>query len=243
VKRFVADLHIHTVLSPCASEDMAPPAIVRAAIDRGLAMIAICDHNSAGNVTAVQEAAGSDMAVIAGIEIMTAEEVHVVGLFGDAGAASAVGGKVRENLPRLRDVSRTSGRQQFVDSQGRVLRSETRMLSAASSFALCDAVRMIHSHGGIAVAAHVNRPSFSVLSQLGVFPEDAGFDAIETSVTAEPWRLAEFASLGLPVIASSDAHSPSDVGTRCTVFEMLGGSFGELVLALRGAMGRRCFSA
>lgn len=243
MKRFVADLHIHTVLSPCASEDMTPPAIVRAAIDRGLAMIAICDHNSAGNVTAVQEAADNDIAVIAGMEIMTAEEVHVVGLFRDVEAASAVGEKVRETLPRLKDISRASDRQQFVDAQGRVLRSETRMLSAASSFALCDVVSMIQSHGGIAVAAHVNRPSFSVLSQLGVFPEAAGFDAIETSVTAAPLQLSEFASLGLPIIASSDAHSPSDVGTRWTAFEMLDGSFGELVLALRGVMGRRCCSA
>jgi len=243
VKRFLADLHIHTVLSPCASDDMTPPAIVRAAIDKGLAMIAICDHNSSGNVTAVTEAAGNDIAVIAGMEIATAEEVHVVGLFSNVEAASAVSEKVRQSLPRLKDVSRASDRQQFVDAQGRVLGAETRMLAAASRFGLGDAVRMIKGHDGIAVAAHVDRPSFSVLSQLGMFPEAAGFDAIEASATAALSRLAEFASLGLPIIASSDAHSPSDVGTRWTAFEMLDGSFGELVLALRGAMGRRCCRA
>ena len=243
MKRFVADLHIHTVLSPCASDDMTPPAIVRAAIDEGLAMIAICDHNSARNVAAVREAAGNDIAVIAGMEITTAEEVHVIGLFRNVEAAGAVSEKVGESLPRLKEVSRSSYRQQVTDSQGRVLGVETRMLSAASCLGLGDAVRMIKGHEGIAVAAHVDRPSFSVLSQLGVFPEAAGFDAIETTVTAAPSSFAEFASLGLPIIASSDAHSPSDVGTRRTALDMLDCSFGELALALRGAMGRGCCGA
>jgi predicted metal-dependent phosphoesterase TrpH len=222
---------------------MTPPTIVRAAMARGLAMIAICDHNSAGNVAAVREAAGNDIAVIAGVEITTAEEVHVIGLFRKVEAACAVSEKIRESLPRLKNVSRASGRQQLMDSQGRVLREEARMLSAASSFGLGDAVRMIKGYEGIAVAAHVDRPSFSVLSQLGVFPESVGFDAIETTVTAAPSSSAEFASLGLPIIASSDAHYPSDVGTRWTSFSMLDCSFGEFGLALRDAMGRRCCGA
>ena len=81
MKRFLADLHIHTALSPCAEEEMTPAAIVRQAIRKGLAIIAICDHNTAGNTIAVQEAAGKDITVIAGMEITTVEEVHVIGLF------------------------------------------------------------------------------------------------------------------------------------------------------------------
>ena len=240
MKRFEADLHIHTALSPCASEEMTPPSIVRAAVDKGLAMIAICDHNSAGNVAAVKRAAGDDVAVIAGMEITTVEEVHVIGLFRDVEAASAVAEKVRESLPELKDASRTYGGQHFSDAQGQVLGLETKMLAAASDFELCDAVRMIRGHDGIAVAAHLDRPSFSVLSQLGVFPNAAGFDAVEISASAAPSRPTEFASLGLPIIASSDAHSLSDVGTRYTAFEMFDPSFRELALALRGVGGRRC---
>ena len=83
-----ADLHVHTALSPCADAGMTPPAIVDAALAEGLAMIAVCDHNTARNAAAVQAAAGARLAVIAGIEITTAEEVHVVGLFPTPSAAA-----------------------------------------------------------------------------------------------------------------------------------------------------------
>ncbi len=103
LKRFRADLHIHTALSPCGSDEMTPAAIVAAASARGLDMIAVCDHNTAGNVLAVQqagEAAGGGLAVIAGMELTSAEEVHVVGLFPDAAAAERAAARVRSLLPQ-----------------------------------------------------------------------------------------------------------------------------------------------
>ena len=63
-----ADLHIHTVLSPCASRQMRPRAIVREAMEKGMAVIAVCDHNSAANARAVRQASDAmeGPAVIAG---------------------------------------------------------------------------------------------------------------------------------------------------------------------------------
>ena len=93
---------------------MTPPAIVETALAEGLAMIAVCDHNSARNVAAVQEAAGERLAVLAGMEITTAEECHVVGLFPDAAAAQAAGAEVGATLGqcgrRLRDLLRRAAR-------------------------------------------------------------------------------------------------------------------------------------
>ena len=62
--RLAADMHIHTVLSPCASRDMTPPAIVREAARKGMAVIAVCDHNSAGNVEAVAAAAAAILSYV-----------------------------------------------------------------------------------------------------------------------------------------------------------------------------------
>jgi len=77
-----ADLHIHTVLSPCAEVEMIPPLIVRRARELGLGLIAITDHNSAENVDSVQRAArGSGLKVLPGMEVQTSEEVHVLCLF------------------------------------------------------------------------------------------------------------------------------------------------------------------
>jgi hypothetical protein len=193
VTLFLADLHIHTALSPCAEAEMTPPAIVEAAMGKGLAMIAICDHNAAGNVAATQEAARGAAQrelrppiVIAGMEITTVEEVHVVGLFPGAWAALAAAEEVRATLPPATEKSSRFGEQRLLDAAGEVRGRDDRMLSAASTFELAAAVGLIHRRNGIAIASHIDRPAFGVIGQLGMFPADAGFDAIELS--AAWWR-------------------------------------------------------
>lgn len=240
MKTFLADLHIHTALSPCATEGMTPPAIVRLARGKGLGLIAICDHNTAGNAAAVKEAAGTALAVVAGIEITTAEEAHVVGLFPDCASAEAAAGEVLETLPMRRGRTGRFGRQVILDAEGRRRGLEKRMLAAASGLALGAAVGLIKHHGGVAVAAHVDRPSFSVMSQLGVFPAEAGFDAVEVSAFwRKSPRLAGFEAWGLPLIASSDSHSPDEVGSAWSVLTAEAATFEELARALHGGGGRR----
>ncbi len=228
----MADLHVHTALSPCAAEEMTPPAIVARAVELGLDMIAICDHNSAGNAEATQGAAGGRLAVLAGIEVTTAEEAHVLGLFPGAAAAEAVGREVQAALPPR-------------------AREDHRLLSTGCGLGVTEAVALIHRHGGVAVAAHVDRPSFGVIAQLGFWPQEAGFDAAEISA-AGARRLAGGRAAsqipnprlqipeGLPVMCGSDAHSLDELGAGRTVAEMEEATFGELVSALRGLGGRRC---
>jgi hypothetical protein len=121
---------------------------------------------------------------------------------------------------------------------------ETRMLATATTLGLSEAVGLIRGNGGLAVASHVDRPSFSVISQLGMLPEDVRFDALELSaIGSASGRAAEFARWGLPMLTSSDSHFLSEVGSGRTVLEMLAPTFGELALALRGIEGRRCCRA
>lgn len=241
MKRFLADLHIHTALSPCAEEEMTPAAIVQQAIREALTIIAICDHNTAGNVIAVQEVAGKDMTVIAGIEITTAEDVHILGLFPNPKTACKVSEKILATLPEWTDNSGRFGEQRFIDAKGQIVGNEMKILAASSTFGLSESVHIIKQHNGLAVAAHVDRRSFSVISQLGMLPEDICFDAIEISAAAvRSSRVSEFTAFGLPVITSSDSHFLSDVGTCCTVFEIVEPTFCEVALALKGIGGRRC---
>lgn len=240
MKPFLADLHLHTALSPCASDDLTPPAIVATALAKGLALVAVCDHNSAGNAAAVQQAASGVLAVIAGIEITTAEEAHVVGLFPDAASAEAAGRLVLETLPlRRREDETRFGSQLLLDAEGGERGREPRMLAAASALSLVSAVALIKRFGGLAVAAHADRPRFSVTSQLGLFPADAGFDAIELSALGRNLpRAANFFSLGLPVITASDSHSLDEIGSAWCVATAEAATFDELSLALRGVGGR-----
>jgi hypothetical protein len=247
--RLAADMHIHTALSPCAARDMTPPAIAREAARKGMAVIAVCDHNSAGNVAAVVAAAAAladGPAVIAGIEITTAEEVHVLGYFPGPSAAAAAAREVA--LPPWRPLAaRTSAagarepEQQLMDAAGKVTSIERRMLAAASGFSLSETVDLIHRHGGLAVAAHMDRRSFSVPGQLGFLPPEVPFDGLEISAAGVArGRAAEFTCHGLPLLSSSDGHFLDDIGTGSTVLEVEGPTFSELALALRGAQGRGC---
>lgn len=257
MKSFYADLHIHTALSPCGGDEMTPPAIVQAARDCGLGLIAICDHNSAGNVAAVQQAAAgirrsrrtAGLTVIAGLEVTTREEVHIVALMPGAEPAAAVSAVVQATLPAADQAARERfGEQRLLDPEGRQTGQEAKLLAAASDLDLATVVRLIQAHQGVAIAAHVNRPSFSVLSQLGLFPQEAGFDAVEVFIPCGVPRpdkgsvMGRFSAFGLPLICSSDAHFLGDIGRCRTIFELQAPTFEELTLAIRGEGGRsvRC---
>ena len=249
--RIAADMHIHTVLSPCAAREMIPSAIAAEATNKGLAMIAVCDHNSAGNVEAVAAAAAlipGGPRVIPGIEITTREEVHILGFFPDAAAARATAQEVGEGLPRWRPLASRSSvagarepEQELVDRDGVLLRREWRMLAAASGFSLTETVDLIHRHGGLAVAAHMDRRSFSVEGQLGFLPPDAAFDGLEVSSHGvSRGRAPEYAVHGLPLLSSSDGHFLQDIGSGFTLLDVESPEFEELRKALRGVDGRRC---
>ena len=214
----MADLHVHTSRSPCASADMTPAAVVAEAARRGLEMIAVCDHNTAAAVRDVMRAgADGGPVVIAGMEITTREEAHVLGLFPSAEAAEAAASEL--------DV-------------------DASLLSAATPCSLSETVDLVHRHDGLAVAAHVDRPSFSVPSQLGFIPANVPFDALEISAAgAARGRAAAFECLGLPLVSSSDAHFLEDIGTGGTLLDVEAPGFAELVRALGRHEGRGCVIA
>lgn len=236
-----ADLHIHTALSPCGGDEMTPPAIVAEALASDLQMIAICDHNCARNAAAVAQAAGDRLAVLAGMEITTTEEVHVVGLFPTASAARAASDQVCEGLPEVDDkYTAFFGEQWVLAADGTLVDHERHALATASRLDLAAAVDLIHRHGGLAVAAHVDRSSFGVLTQLGLFPTDAGLDAVETSrfLADDAPLLREIAAFGLPLTSSSDSHYLVDIGAARTALTMAEPTFAETALALAGRSGR-----
>ena len=255
---FLADLHIHTALSPCASRQMLPRNIVRTCLQRGLTMIAVCDHNSTANVAAVTEAArqqgGEALKVIPGIEVTTREEVHVLGLFPALQGAMAVGEGILATLPeekpaavRSNPVPGNTGCQQWIlDAEDRRTGTERHLLTAASRYSLEEAVNLISRHGGIAVAAHIDRRAFSVLGQLGFFPETPQFFAAELSAAGAArarmgkLQMEEFRRWGLPLISSSDSHSLEEIACSCTSFRMVEPCFAEMVLAIQGIGSRRC---
>lgn len=220
---------------------MTPPLIIRQAQRLGLGIIAVTDHNAVENVAAVQRAAqGSGIAVLAGMELQTREEVHLLCLFDTVEQAHAWQVVVWRALPPLPNREEVFGAQFVVDETGDYVRTEERLLLTSTSLAIEEAVAGVRERGGLPIAAHVDRPSFSLLANLGFIPPGLALAALEVTsrlATAEA-RVAHPELRGWPLILSGDAHRLSEMRAN-TLFTVANPSIAELALALRGEGGRK----
>ena len=240
---FRADLHVHTVLSPCAAVEMTPRNIVRHAQAAGIDIVAITDHNAGDNVAAALRAAtGTTVAVLPGMELQTREEVHLLALFGKMREFVKWCEFVLPHRSPLRNDENRFGPQFVVDETDELIRIEEAMLLASTDLSLEEAVAQIDTLGGIAIAAHVDRPMFSCLTQLGFIPPDLGLAAVEVSRNTRVESAREkLPRIGdLPIISSSDAHTIEDLlsGPK-TMFLAETPTLSEIRQALAGEEGRR----
>ena len=237
---YAADLHIHSVLSPCGDLEMSPGRILERAAAVGLDLIAITDHNMAENGRALRTlAAGSPVAVLYGMELETAEEAHLVCLFDSLEVAASWQEFVYSRLPDLANDALRFGDQVVVNEKDEIVRFERRLLANAASVTLDEACAEVHARGGLAIAAHVDRPAHSVVSQLG-FPSSVRLDAVELTRHATEGFVATHAHWlrGLAAVRFSDAHFLHDVGAQRTYFRIEAPTVSEIALALRGEAGR-----
>jgi len=235
------DLHVHTVLSPCAEVEMIPPLIVRRARELGLGLIAITDHNSAENVEAVQRAArGSGVAVLAGMEVQTREEAHILCLFDAAEQALAWQETVYASLPQLKNREDVFGAQFVVDETGDYRHTNERLLLASSSLSVEEVVSGVRALGGLCIAAHVDRQAYGLLANLGFIPSGLALAALELSrLMPLEEALTRYPQLrGWPLVVSGDAHRLSEMCAH-TLITCGEPSVRELEWALQGKAGRK----
>ena len=201
------DLHIHSCLSPCASDDMTPANIAGMAHIKGLSLIALTDHNSGANLPAMAEAAAEyGLIFVPGMEVTTGEEVHVLTYFADADTAVVFGEKLYASLPDIENRPEIFGNQLIMDAGDTVKGTLSKLLLQAVPYPLDDVVRMAKELGGCAVPAHINRDSFSLFANLGFIPSGL-FQCIEVSKSLPCPKLAD----EYRVLHSSDAHNLGDV--------------------------------
>jgi PHP family Zn ribbon phosphoesterase len=235
--QFFADLHVHTALSPCADDSATPPNIVASAIGNGMQMIAVTDHNSAENVEAVVKCGKiHGLKVIPGMEISSREEVHLVCLLRSVESALELQRIVYAALPDKQNQPDYFGRQLVMDSEGNTKEECMRLLIGAADLPLDAIIREVHGLGGLIIAAHVDRPSFSVIANLGMVPPDAAFDALEiSSALKRDEAVAKFPGIGrFPIVTASDAHFPRDIGESPTLFLLEKMDLDEIRMAFQG---------
>lgn len=202
------DLHLHSCLSPCGSEENTPADLAAMCALAGLNVVALTDHNTAGNCAAfLSAAARHGLLALPGMELTTAEEVHVVCLFPTLDAALAFDRLVGTHLPAVNNNPSIFGPQILMDDGDGVLGEEPRMLAAATDLPVGQVYPLVRSFGGVAYPAHIDRPSFSLLSNLGLWDPSLGFPLAELSLRCPPDFAASRPDLrGVRTITSSDAH-------------------------------------
>ena len=216
------DLHIHSCLSPCANLEMSPSEIVARAVAAGIDGIALTDHQSARNTPAIAECARrAGLKCLFGMEVQTAEEVHTVALFDTVEQALALTNWVYEAMPKRVNDPETFGDQPVVTWDDDIVEMEWRILAMGCRRTIPETAAKVHELDGLYIAAHIDRPNFSVISALGAIPEPPPttncqqpttkyFDAVELSRTADESLWLPKAA-GYAVIRSSDAHNLDDV--------------------------------
>ena len=208
---FSYDLHIHSCLSPCGDDDMTPPNIANMAALLGLDLIAVTDHNSCRNAGAVMEAArmlGLPLRVLPGMEVTTAEEVHVVCLFPELAAAQAAGEEVEAALLPVKNKPEIFGHQWILGPGEERLGELETLLINATGLSIDEMPGFAKKYGGVAFPAHIDRTSNSVFANLGYFPDYLDFSF------AEVWQPEVFFQNGAhrdireryAILKNSDAH-------------------------------------
>lgn len=207
--RYFYDLHLHSALSPCGDEDMTPNNIVNMALLKGLDIIALSDHNSAGNLRAVAKAAGSRLLVIPAIEVESAEEVHIVCYFPSVDRAEQFSEELKAQLPPIENRPDIFGRQLYLNEKDEVTGEEHQLLVCASGLSIEQVFSLTANYGGASVPAHIDRSSSSILSNLGFIPPDLPVSALE--ITAKRRAELEQKYAGFRILTNSDAHYLEDI--------------------------------
>ena len=208
------DLHIHSGLSPCGDDDMTPANIAGMAAVKGLDVIALTDHNSCKNCPAIlKHGEEYGITVIPGMELTTAEEVHVVCLFPALGDAMAFDGYVYERLLPIKNREDIFGKQQIMDADDQVTGNVERLLIGATDISFDQVFGLVEAYRGIAYPAHIDKSTTSLLSNLGFVPPDSSFTCAEISTFDHLHQIQKEHPyfLQCKMLSSSDAHYLEDI--------------------------------
>ncbi len=222
MNRYYYDFHLHSCLSPCGDDDNTPNNIAGMATVLGLNIIALTDHNTCKNCPAFFEAAKRYGVIpVAGMELTTSEDIHVICLFENLSDAMAFDGEIDTRRVKIKNRTDIFGNQLILDGEDNITGEDEYLLSNATTVSLDEAPAIVKKHNGICYPAHIDRQSNGVIAVLGTFPETPDFDIVEFNRKENVSEYTEKYSLeDKTVIISSDAHILTDMRERENYFEI-----------------------
>ena len=237
MQTFRADLHIHTVLSPCGDLEMSPARIVSLTHARGLNIIGITDHNTTKQCELVWKLGRKlGLTVVPGCEMTSREEVHCLGLFEDFDALNEYQVYLDQHLTIIPNNPALFGYQVLVDENENILEELPNYLGASLDVSIEEVEQKVHGLSGIFIPAHIDRPRNSLYSQLGFFPPELKVEALQISKLADEKAVRKKFRIApdITLVKFSDAHYLDDLGKIFTNFEMEAPTFSEIRKALLG---------
>ena len=186
MNKVAIDLHIHSALSPCGEAEMTPNNIVNMALLKGLDVIAVTDHNSAKNLPAIMAVAKKNkkaLGILAGIEVTTKEEAHILAYFETLAAAMELDRILYQHLPEVLNKKELFGAQTIMDEHDQIIGEVDKLLISATDIGVSQLWELVTNLGGILVPAHIDRKSYSLIGSLGFMPPELGIKTCEVSKT------------------------------------------------------------
>lgn len=222
MNRYYYDLHIHSCLSPCAENDMTPCNIAGLAALNGLQIVALTDHNSGRNCPAFYKAAKNYGVIpVAGMELTTAEEVHLVCLFPTLEDAMAFSEEIDKRRIRIANRKDIFGDQLVMDEDDNVLAEEEDLLPNATTVGLEEAPEIVERHHGLCYPAHIDREANGIIAILGEMPKVPEFACYEMRDRENiPDYTERYGLQGKTVVISSDAHMIEQLKEKENYFDL-----------------------
>lgn len=227
------DLHMHSCLSPCASDDMTPNNIVNMALIKELDLIAVTDHNSTKQLPAIDKVARElGLTLLYGVELETIEEVHVLGLFNTLEKSQSFQEWIDFYMPDVPNDEDYFGHQWIMNEMDEKIGDEKRLLIVSLYATLEECTDAVHKYGGRVILAHVLDRKNSVTNQLGFIPMDLPYDGLEIKSLEQKARVLEMNPWikedSTYWFIDSDAHQLIDINEpnyymRDSVFKKLWG--------------------
>lgn len=221
--KLAVDLHIHSGLSPCADISMTPNNIVNMARLKELDVIAITDHNSTKNLRTTWEVAReTDIIFVPGVELTTKEEVHVVCLFDSLEKAECFQKILDKNIISIKNRADVFGQQHIYNIDDEIVDEYELMLMNATELSLENAIMEVKELNGVLIPAHIDRNSFSILSNLGFISLELEISTVEISSNCNYHELEKNHPYlkKYRKIVNSDAHVLGDILERTSFIEV-----------------------
>jgi len=221
VNKYYYDLHIHSCLSPCADDDNTPNNIAGMATLCGLNIVALTDHNSAKNCPAFFTACKRyGLIPIAGMELTTSEDIHIICLFEDINNALEFDKWLDDYRIPIKNRVEVYGQQMVLDGEDNLLEVVDNLLSNATTISVDEVPGAVSKFGGICYPAHIDRQANGIIATLGILPDIKGMaPCVEFHSNEKITDYKQKYELdGKNIIVSSDTHYLTDMRDENSYF-------------------------